>query len=427
MEVLRRLSLIYILHFVIILLLGLAPSKSGATDIIADASRYTIQVLTLTEYGFGREARGTTRGAGFLIDRERGWIMTNAHVVKKSPSRVRISFRNHPYITAEKIYIDNHLDLAILQVDAQRIPTEAIAAQLNCSTNPNPGTAVIAYGHPWGLIYTATRGIISGSKTLDGSEHLQTDAAVNPGNSGGPLIDAASGRAVGINSSGLRDSTGLNFAVPIPFACTIKDLLTAGRQPAPPIIPAQLAVTRGNQEVVIADIMAPWNTWLRIGDRITAIDGNTNVRNQSAILDQLRGKQSISIRVRRGPETLEFTLSVPTVLDQVERLGVAFSGLLIGPPAERERPQDQMIIHQVETASEGEQASVFEGDVVLAVNGIRTRSLEDLLRALEGLEGKDVELVIRRTRRTSELYQYEYLIRSVEVDRVLQIDQRRTR
>jgi S1-C subfamily serine protease len=86
-----------------------------------------------------------------------------------------------------------------------------------------------------------------------------------------------------------------------------------------------------------------------------------------------------------------------------------------------------MIIHQVETASEGEQASVFEGDVVLAVNGIRTKSRDDLLRALDGLEGKDVELAIRRTRRSSEIYQYEYLIRTVEVDRVSPIDHRRAR
>ena len=86
-----------------------------------------------------------------------------------------------------------------------------------------------------------------------------------------------------------------------------------------------------------------------------------------------------------------------------------------------------MLIHQVQTASEGEQASVFEGDVVLAVNGIRTNSRDDLLRALEGMEGKEVELAIRRTRRTSDFFQYEYLIRTVEVDRILPIDHRFTR
>ncbi len=419
--------MIQISKFFIIVFLGFVPTQSRATDIIADASRYTIQVLTVTDYGFGRETRGTSRGAGFLIDRERGWIITNAHVVKKSPSRVRISFHNHPYINAEKLYIDNHLDLAILQIDVNRIPPEAIPAQLNCSITPNPGTAVIAYGHPWGLIYTATRGIISGSKTLDGSEHLQTDAAVNPGNSGGPLIDAQSGQVVGINSSGLRDTAGLNFAVPVPFACTIRDLLREGRQPDPPIIPAQLAVTRGNQEVVVADVTAPWDASLKIGDRIVAIDGNTNVRNQTAILDQLRGKQLVSMRVRRGTDTLGLSLPVPSAVDRVERQGVAFSGLLIGPPVERERPQDHMIVHQVETASEGEQASVFEGDVVLSVNGIRTRSQHDLLHALAGLEGKDIELAIRRTRRSLVVYQHEYLIRTLEVDRVLPIDHRFTR
>ena len=75
--------------------------------------------------------------------------------------------------------------------------------------------------------FTATRGIISGAKVSHGAEFLQTDAALNPGNSGGPLIDAETGLIVGINAGSLKDKNteGLHFAVPIKLVCTILDLL----------------------------------------------------------------------------------------------------------------------------------------------------------------------------------------------------------
>ena len=87
-----------------------------ANDVIEAAGRYTVKITTAVDYSFGSEKKGTWRGSGFLVDRERGWILTNAHVAGKSPSTVRVSFKDRPYSKVEKIYVDNHLDLAVLRV-----------------------------------------------------------------------------------------------------------------------------------------------------------------------------------------------------------------------------------------------------------------------------------------------------------------------
>lgn len=399
--------------------------QAQAKDVITDAAKYTVQVSTSTEFAFGRELKGTSRGAGLLIDRDRGWILTNAHVAKKSPSRVRVSFRDYPYIPAEKVYTDNHLDLAVLRVDPGKIPPGALVAELGCGGQPKPGTAVIAYGHPWGLAYTATRGIISGTKILSGVENLQTDAAINPGNSGGPLIDEEAGKILGINSSGLKNSEGLNFAVPIQLVCTITDLLRANRDPAPPVIPVKLAMTLGDRDLVVAVVDEAWAPKLQIGDRIMAIDNDASARNPSRFLDRLRGKESAVLRVQRGMETVEFTLEVSGALDHARRLGISFSGILISKSTLPEIDPKLMIVHQIDRASEGEQARINEDDVIMAVDGVRTQSHEGLLGALAGKEGKEIELMIRRHRGKEAYFQFDYFVRHVDVDKVLVIDRSR--
>ena len=160
---------------------GLFAPTVSANDVIESAGRFTVKITTAVDYSFGTERKGTSRGAGFLVDRERGWVLTNAHVAAKSPSTVRVSFKDRPYSKVEKVYVDNHLDLAVLRVDLANIPDEAVVASMKCEGEPAAGLPVIAFGHPWGLDYTATRGIISGTKSLEGEEALQTDAALNPG------------------------------------------------------------------------------------------------------------------------------------------------------------------------------------------------------------------------------------------------------
>ena len=405
-------------------LAGLLASLPGAAarDVIAEAARYTVQTSTSVEYAFGSETKGTSRASGFLIDKARGWIATNAHVVERSPSRVRVSFKDKSYVTTEKVYIDNHLDFAILRIDPTQIPDTAIEGDLECAATPKAGTPVIAFGHPWSLQYTATRGIVSATKTLSSVEQLQTDAAINPGNSGGPLIDIDSGRIVGINASGYTNAEGLNFAVPAPLVCTIVDLLKAGKDPAPPFLPASFGLTLGDRDLVISDVKDEWAKDLRVGDRVIAIDGDVNVRNPSRILDKARGRGEIVMEVRRGDEKLKFVLPVPEERDRVRRKGVYLSGMLVGGTTITGAPADKMFVHLVNRASVAEQSQVREGDIIVAIDGAKTTSHDDLVAALRGKSGREVELVLQRARNAYR-QEFDYFVRSLEIDEVLLVDE----
>ena len=128
-------------------------TPSHSKDVISEASLYTVKLTTAVDYPFGNDRKGTSRGSGFLVDKERGWILTNAHVASRSPSHLRVSFKDQPYTAAQKVYVDNHLDLAVIKVDPSKIPASAVAANLFCGQEPAPGLPVIAFGHPWNLDY----------------------------------------------------------------------------------------------------------------------------------------------------------------------------------------------------------------------------------------------------------------------------------
>lgn len=406
---------------VIILSCGIAH----ANDVIADAGRYTVKITTAVDFSFGNERKGTSRGSGFLVDRERGWIVTNAHVARKSPSTVRVSFKDRPYSKTEKVYVDNQLDLAILKVDPSNIPGEALVAPLKCEGEPAAGLPVIAFGHPWGLDYTATRGIISGTKSLEGEEKLQTDAALNPGNSGGALIDAQSGIVVGVNSSGYARSIaeGLNFAVPSKQVCLILDLLSQGKDPAPPIIPITFATTARERELVVAQSDGEWSGVLKPGDRILAVNGDETARFSTRFVSYLRGGDPVKVLIRRGKETQTVEIAAPKAKDQVKRLGVHVSGMVIGRSTITGFDPSVMWVQFLDDASVAEQAQFREGYQVLSIDGVTVKSHEDILAALKGRVGDDVEVIVRHPRFTLISGRYDYFVRTLDVRDVFVVDE----
>ena len=255
----------------IIAIAVMLPASAKSSNLIKEAGNYTLKISAAVEYAFGSENKSTSRGAGFLIDRERGWVLTNAHVARRAPAVLRVNFRGSSPFRAKRIFIDTHLDLAILEIPVNRIPSSASVASLDCSANVGPGDPVIAFGHPWGLDFTATRGIISGKKSIEGIEMLQTDAAVNPGNSGGALIHEANGLVVGINTSGLSksQSEGMNFATPSRFACTIIELLKKQKDPSPPLLPITFGETFDDGELVVSTVKEPWSKDIKVGTELS--------------------------------------------------------------------------------------------------------------------------------------------------------------
>ncbi len=159
--------------------------------------------------------RGVGFGSGFVLSSD-GYIVTNAHVVDNA-AEISVEFPNRREYTAELIGADERTDIALLKIDANDLPT----VTLGDSSDLNVGQWVLAIGSPFGFEYTATQGIVSAlSRSLPDGNYvpfIQTDVAVNPGNSGGPLFDT-DGRVVGVNSQIYSRSggyQGLSFAIPV--------------------------------------------------------------------------------------------------------------------------------------------------------------------------------------------------------------------
>ena len=398
----------------------LAVCAAAKADVIDDANRFTVQISAAVEYPFGEENKGTSKGAGFLIDRERGWIMTNAHVARRAPAKIRVNFKGQSSTIVERFYIDTHLDLAILKIDPAKIPQTALIAKLDCGNEPNAGRPVIAFGHPWSLDYTATRGIVSGTKSFNGIEVLQTDAALNPGNSGGPLIDEKSGVVVGINAAKLNRSQteGLNFAVPSKLACTIIDLLKDGKEAAPVQLPIHFAETIKDRELIIGDVKADWAMALKIGDKILAVNGDENARYASRVIDKARSSSELTIKLLRAGKEQTVTVAVPKERKKLIQRGVFVSGLLLSTPPHAYSEKSVINVHYVERASLGEEASVRFFDIIHSIDGVIISSHDHVLKALEGKEGKDVDFIVRREI-PRERNNYNFLVRRVEIDKAL--------
>ena len=145
-------------------------------------------------------------GTGFIIG---DMIITNSHVVG-GLREVVISAKKIKREIAKVIYDDPYYDIAFISTDHIKPSTPLILA----SKNVDDGDSIIAIGHPYGLNYTATEGIVSrASRLQDDLEYIQIDAAINPGNSGGPLLNA-NGEVVGVNTFIIQNANNLGFALP---------------------------------------------------------------------------------------------------------------------------------------------------------------------------------------------------------------------
>ncbi|MGZ8650496.1 MAG: S1C family serine protease [Solirubrobacteraceae bacterium] len=175
--------------------------------------------------------------SGFVLDRK-GNILTNAHAVVSS-LEVHVTFSDHHTVRAKVVGKDPGTDLAVLRVNPKGLELRALA--LGDSSTVQVGDPTVAIGNPFGLERTLTTGVVSALQRRITAPSgfavgnvIQTDAALNPGNSGGPLIDAA-GRVIGVNSQiatgeGSNGNVGIGFAVPINTAKRVlPELVASGR------------------------------------------------------------------------------------------------------------------------------------------------------------------------------------------------------
>ena len=307
-----------------------AVDKVGPSVVRIDTVKRTVNPLG-SLFGAGpaiQQQQG--QGSGF-ITRSDGVVLTNAHVVEGA-SEVHVTLPDGRSFNGKVLGADPLTDVAVVKVVASRLPV----APLGDSARVRPGESAIAIGNPLGLDNTVTAGIISAIQRTNAIgegqrvPYIQTDAAVNPGNSGGPLINDR-GQVIGINTA-IRQApgAGLSFAIPINTARQIaSQILDRGFASHPYIgvrlqaLTPQLAreINASTNEcrlpevngVVVVEVMPgspAANGGLRPCDLIEAVAGSA-VRNPSEVqlaVDRARVNQPLSLAVRRGEGRLDLTV-----------------------------------------------------------------------------------------------------------------------
>jgi serine protease Do len=408
------------------------PAQPDMGGMLRDANKYTVKVRSTVAWPFAPEQFGTSQGTGFLIDKERGWIITNAHVAKRSPSTVEIAIGDAEadWIPVTKVYVDNHLDIAVLKVAIDRLPEGTVAAKLGCDQEVKQGSAVVAYGHPISLNFTATRGIVSSVRTLGYQEFVQMDASINPGNSGGPLLALDAGQVIGVNTANFPGAPGLGLATSIRHVCPIVEQLVKNLDPTVPTLPVYW-MKQGRAETLTVAASFPNSPFpsspvpntnegvgLKNGDVVVSLKGGAKIAALPDLYTALRGqKQSITLIVQRdGKETEVRTplIDTPAVL---RRQAVTVGGLLIAERQFLDTEASTLPPLRVEFVKQGETASragFVPGDQIATIGGQSFTKVADLHTWLQARPANEkIRILVRRSvfsnerRITAEYHRFE--------------------
>jgi len=266
----------------------------------------------------------TGSGTGFLVDND-GTIVTNAHVVGDS-QQVQVRFDDKGELhNAQVLSVDTSTDLAALKVDGGA-PDGVRPLQLADSDKVQVGDPAIAIGYPLGLDRTATAGIVSGLERQIQAPNgfsidkvIQTDAAVNPGNSGGPLLNA-NGQVIGVNSQiatagGGEGNVGIAFAIPVNTVKEVLPQLESGTAPQHAYLGLQTSDTANGDGAQIAAATPGGpsaRAGLQAGDVVTKVDGDDvhGADDVAAAIEDNKPGDKVEVTVKRGgsEQTIDVTL-----------------------------------------------------------------------------------------------------------------------
>jgi S1-C subfamily serine protease len=403
-----------------------AQSSPDLGAMLEQAQRFTVKVRGTALWPFAPEQMGTGLGTGFIIDRDKGWILTNAHVAKRSPSTVEIALGESEteWLPVQRIYVDNHLDIAVLKVATDKLPADAMAAKLGCTQTVKQGATVVAYGHPISLNFTATRGIVSSVRTLNSHEFVQMDANINPGNSGGPLLAADVAEVIGVNTANISGAPGLGLALAIRHVCPVLDLLAKGADPSLPGLPVYW-LKRGQVETVTVAAAFPRSSadksgtedGLKPGDIVQGIVGGPKLASLPELNTALRGRQGqVTLEVVRDGKGQTVNVSLIPALAPLKRQGLTFSGLLVTERINLDTADSNLPPLRIEFIKNGEAAArvgLRPGDQLDSVGGQRFTTVAALHDWLKGRPSAErVPVLVRRfsnadTRVTAEYHRFE--------------------
>ena len=398
---------------------GNAANQGGAQDPMTEFFRRFMP--DMPERG---QAPRQGLGSGFIIS-EDGYILTNAHVVAEFDDvNVRLADSKREF-KAKVVGVDKRSDIALLKVDARELPT----AKLGDSSKLEPGDWVAAIGSPFGFANTITAGIVSAKgRSLPDEMYvpfIQTDVAVNPGNSGGPLLNLQ-GEVIGVNSliySGTGGYMGVSFAIPIEVALDVSRQLksqgkvTRGRigvaiQPVTkelarsfkleePVGAIVINVEKGGPAeqggLHIGDVVLEWNGEV-IDDpnelpRLVAATKPGSLAH--AAIWRSGKRQTLELRVGEiAPEPAALTKQAPAK-EEDPRLGMAVRELM---PAERKSLGVDYGLVVVDVAQRtGPGSTILPGDVIVGVNQSRFGNKQEFEKLIGAhRKGDMVALLVRR-------------------------------
>jgi putative serine protease PepD len=300
-----------------------ADTAAGVVDITSRG--VSASSGAASPFGGPGQSESTATGTGFVVD-GKGHIVTAAHVVDGASS-ITVKFQDGTTRTAKLLGKDDATDVAVLSVDAAGLTLHPLA--LGSSASLDVGDAVAAIGDPFTYERSMSTGIVSGlDRTISApngftvAHAIQTDAAVNPGNSGGPVLDAE-GKVIGIvdqiATNGSSDtSSGVGFAVPIDLVKSELPQLEAGQA----VTHAYLGVSTSTADTSTAGALVQSVTsggpadaaGLRSGDILTAL-GTTTVKGTNDLVATIaahRPGDRVTATVRRGSKTIKVTVTLGT-------------------------------------------------------------------------------------------------------------------
>lgn len=404
-------------------------SARGVFSFAAGLERSLPAVVQITTLGQSRgptsgeaEPKPVSGGSGVIVDAAEGLIVTNNHVIENG-QKFTIDLVDGRIFDAVLVGTDKATDIAVLRIEAETRGLGLSQVETIDSDTLRTGDLAFAVGYPLGLDQTLTMGVVSGlgrSGMGDAVEdYIQTDAAVNSGNSGGPLLDSR-GRLIGINTSILSGSMGggndgIAFAVPTRIMRFVVDQLRAHGEVRRGQIGATLgsltskrsrelglAIGRGAVVEDVAPGSAAERAGLRRDDVIVRIQGRpvTNSGSVQATVGIAEPDARLDVAYLRGGHERSTVLTVAPAGAQrviegdaaVEAFGAGFRDIT---PDDGLGSSRGALVTFVEGGSNAAQARLAAGDVVLGAGGRDVSNIRDLARALNARSGA-VELRVRR-------------------------------
>ncbi len=360
-----------------------------------------------------RERTTQSLGSGVIVNAEKGYVLTNAHVIEGA-DEITITLRDGREMRASVLGADPQADIALVQIEANNL-TELPWSD---SDQLRVGDFVVAIGNPFGLGQTVTSGIVSalgrsGLNIEDFEDFIQTDASINPGNSGGALVDL-NGNLVGINTAILGPSganVGIGFAIPSNMVKQIlKHLLEFGEvrrgrlgisgQDLTPELSEAFGL-ENDSGVVIIDVIpnsSAERVGLKRGDIVTFVGGRAvkdaeSIRN---IMGLLLVGQKVRLDVIRDGKKISVIAAVDTNEDRIA--GRALNALLEGANfrnAETRSGRPYVEVSQVKSGTTMASYGFESGDIILSANRQAVATVSELREAIQ-LDAEAILLNVQR-------------------------------